>query len=81
MMLTIILIKTLTLVIQAAVVHDASEAGAGLGRGLVHALPQGLEPVHVHHGRGDRHHHAEQGREEAEAAADLDQDTLPIAGL
>lgn len=82
-MLTINLIKTLalTLVIQAAVVHDASEAGAGLGRGLVHALPQGLEPVHVHHGGGDGDHHAEEGREETEAAADLDQDTLPIAGL
>ena len=72
---------TLTLMIQGAVVHDARKAGAGLGRGLVHALPQGLEPVHVDHGGGDRDHHAEQGREETEAAADLDQNALPIAGL
>ena len=36
---------TLTIVIQGAVVHDPREAGAGLGRGLVHALPQCLESV------------------------------------
>ena len=72
---------TLTIVIQGAVVHDPREAGAGLGRGLVDALPQRLEPVHVDHGGGDRHHDAEEGRQEAKAAADLDQDTLPIAGL
>ena len=72
---------TLTIVIQSAVVHDTREAGAGLGRGLVDALPQRLEPVHVDHGGGDRHYDAKEGRQEAEAAADLDQDTLPIAGL
>ena len=67
--------------IKTPVVHDAGKAGAGLGRGLVHALPEGLEPVHVDHGGGDRDHDAEERRQEAEAATDLDQDTLPIAGL
>ena len=72
---------TLTLMIQGAVVHNPREACAGLGRGLIHALPQSLESVHVDHGGGDRDHDAEERRQEAEAAADLDQDTLPIAGL
>ena len=72
---------TLTLMIQSAVVHNPREAGAGLGGGLVHALPQRLESVHVDHGGGDGDHDAEEGRQEAEAATDLDQDTLPIAGL
>lgn len=78
-MMTLLLI--LTLVIKTPMVHDAGKAGAGLGRGLVHALPQGLEPVHVDHSGGDRDDDAEERRQEAEAAADLDQDALPIAGL
>ena len=78
-MMTLLLI--LTLVIKTPMVHDAGKAGAGLGRGLIHTLPQGLEPVHVDHGGGDGDDHAEERRQEAEAAADLDQDALPIAGL
>ena len=72
---------TLTIMIQGAVVHNPCEACAGLGGGLVHALPQRLESVHVDHGGGDGDHDAEERRQEAEAATDLDQDTLPIAGL
>lgn len=67
--------------IKTPMVHDAGKAGAGLGRGLVHALPQGLEPVHVDHGGGDGDHDAEERRQEAEAATHLDQDAFPIAGL
>ena len=37
-------ILVVTVVIQAAMVHDSSEAGAGLGRGLIYALPQCLKP-------------------------------------
>ena len=72
---------TLTIMIQGAVVHNPCEAGAGLGGGLVHALPQRLESVHVDHSGGDGDHDAEESRQEAEAATDLDQDTLPITGL
>ena len=32
-------------VVEAPVVHDAGEAGAGPGGGLVHALPQRLQPA------------------------------------
>ena len=47
-----------SLVVDGAVVHDASKAGAGPGAGLVDTLTQGLQPVHVDHGGGHRHQHA-----------------------
>ena len=50
-------------------VDDAGEASAGLGGRLIHTLPQRLQPVHVDHRRGYRHHHAQHRRDEAEATA------------
>ena len=39
---------------------------------LIDAFSEGLEPVHVDDGGGHGHHDAEDGRTEAEAAANFD---------
>ena len=38
-------------------------------------------PVHVDHRGGDRDHDTEEGRQQAEAAADLDEAALPVVRL
>ena len=53
-------------------VEHAGEAGALPGGGLVDALPERLQTVHVDDGGGHGHHHAQHRGHQAQATAKLD---------